>query len=261
MTFKEGDFFITDEQIEAIQRCNRTSAAKLLEDGHLPVAEKIADPEKLPLTLLESLHGLGQAACEPFTKFIYIAYTQFDPEILASWGIGEQYLRVIYGSTDRRSIDAFEYCGYILINPVVTPIPEAVQCMSEGCGSIEDGNLFMWVVRPHEVEISAHIWKPGMEKPQLATCKVRGNGAGFLQHEADHIDGLTAASETVRHRLVDFRFIPDTVALGLTVPQLIDEEIDFTAMARKIERDWLVWNPDRERLEVINYKGDYLRDY
>ncbi len=262
MTFKEDGFTtISDEQVEYIRKLNRTSAAKLLEDGQIPVAEPIVDPEKLPLALLESLHGLGEAACTPFTRFYYIAYTQFDPEILKSWGIGEQHLRVVFGSAEPGRNDDFDFRGYVLINPVITPTSEAVQCISEACGSIEDANISMWVIRPCDVEISAHIWRPGMEKPQLASFKARGQVAGLLEHEINHLDGLTAASESLRHCLIDFRRIPDSLALGTMLPQLIEEEIDFTAVARKIEADWLVWNPERERLEVINYKGDYIRDY
>lgn len=275
MSFKEGDFFITDEAIAQLTKAARLrdllETTNLVQSGELKPATEIPSPELLSKTDLGVLIGIGQGITRPYTNFAGIAFTEIPDFIFLEHEISPDLRRIIYFSSREASISDEEtepngqVPGCLLINPVVTPISPKQQCIVEGCGSIEYGQLNMWVTRSHQIRLDTWIWGPAQglsnQPPQFVSLNISGRLAGLLEHEDAHLNGLTAASESFRHRLVDFRLIPDTVALGLMQPQLIDEEKDFAAHVGKTNTDWLVWNPERERLEVINYKGDYIRDY
>lgn len=73
----------------------------------------------------------------------------------------------------------------IFINPKITASSKLQVRMYEGCGSVNNGNLFAEVGRPKSIEISYID-----EKGDHHKNKFNGLLARVIQHEYDHLNGI-----------------------------------------------------------------------
>ncbi len=188
---------------------NRYRDLPLVQYGELEPACSIASPETLPTDVLERLLDVGLALTYPHTSFAAIAFTEIPNSVFFDFDLPLNLKRTIYVSEYREagvndeSSSANAYVpGCLLFNPIIAPTPAETQIIWEGCGSIDEARHQMWVCRPYQANLSAWCWNTRLAEftnsVQSLSLIITGRLAGLLQHEADHLDGLTVLNRAKR---------------------------------------------------------------
>lgn len=74
----------------------------------------------------------------------------------------------------------------VFINPEIIARSEELEVLYNGCGSVAESGLFGPVERPQSVTVRAHN-----ERGEAFELVARGLLSHVVQHEIDHLDGIT----------------------------------------------------------------------
>lgn len=126
----------------------------------------------------------GTAALDALLQDMRDTMASLDGAGLAAPQIGVDLRVVIFGlSANPRYPDAEPVPDTVLINPVLTPLSDAIEEGWEGCLSVP--GLRGWVPR------YARVRYRGMdERGRAFERTVEGFHARVVQHECDHLDGI-----------------------------------------------------------------------
>ena len=157
---------------------------KLVEENN-SILKKICEPFDFnepvmdPYELTEGLHklrrkggGIGLAA----------------PQV----GINTQVLVIGMGGFETEGVEDYDQ---VFFNPIITEVNTEQMYMVEGCLSFPD--LFMKVKRPTEI-----VLKWDTEEGSECEEKFIGMTSRILQHEIDHLNGITFLTRAHRHHLL-----------------------------------------------------------
>lgn len=233
----------------------------LVQWSELSRAPEVASPEKIPEVTLEKLWHIGFNFTFPQTRYFAIAYTEIPDAIFSLCGLGPQYKRIVYVTALDSDLNSQEghnslFTGKLLINPRLVP-GEDLQCDHESCGSITNAKTGMWLVRPRRVQLSASIYGLGYPKILPYTGQAAYKLASYLHHELYHLDGLSGLNlGWLMGGFGKHRYEPPIAGYE----SLISYD-NRTEMTRRIGGRWLSWDPNRQKIIVLGYNGEYIRDY
>ena len=106
-------------------------------------------------------------------------------------GIDTQALVIGMGNFESEGTQEFEQ---IFFNPVITSFGEETELMIEGCLSFP--GMFIKVKRPKDIVLEWYT-----EEGTWTTQNFGGMTSRILQHEVDHLKGVTFISRANRHHL------------------------------------------------------------
>ena len=106
-------------------------------------------------------------------------------------GLATQVLVIGMGDFKTEGVSDYDQCFF---NPVITRFSEETELMIEGCLSYPD--LVMKVKRPKDIEVTWYS-EEGSEVSQ----SFGGMTSRILQHEIDHLDGITFIKRADRYHL------------------------------------------------------------
>lgn len=233
------------------ERFQKLARQPLLQHGNLPKTGEL-NPNELTTDTLKRALQLGREFCR--TGYHLVAFSQFDPDVLRQAGIPKTQTRLIYASP--ATVEYFPFPDSLLINPTISPAPNQKFLMCEACGSLEKGKLYYWLYRPLEVDLSCLLWKENTDSPQPINVHIYADGAGMLEHEIDHLRGLTAADRPTN--ILDFR--------SLTAPThweeagfVWDKGTDHQKAMADISPEWLIYDQKERRHLVVDPRGETIR--
>ena len=146
---------------------------KLVEETNLILRQKcdpfdFNEPFMDPYELVEGLHKIRREG-----KGVGLAAPQV--------GLKTRVLVIGMGDFTTEGVEDYDQCFF---NPVITRSSEETELMIEGCLSFPD--LVLKVKRPKDVEITWYT-----EEGSECTQSFGGMTSRILQHEIDHLDGIT----------------------------------------------------------------------
>lgn len=265
------ELFISEEQVAPIEamaaRRKALKDVRLIQGDELIRADEIKTPDKISQDTLSALFDMGYSITFPYTNFSAIAYTEIPDDVFNMFGVDKHYRRIIYFSSRSTSNSDIQteansaIPGLLLINPILSFPSKTMQCMVEGCGSIEYYQRLMWVVRHFEVKLTSWVWDRSMVKPKRAILTPSGRIAGLVEHEYDHLDALTALNRGVQ--LVDFTKYPTAESLEKAIPGewMTRKDTGLTELPAKIGGLWLAWDDLRQKIIVLDPEGKYVKDF
>ena len=106
-------------------------------------------------------------------------------------GLATQVLVIGMGDFKTEGVSEYDQCFF---NPVITRFSEETELMIEGCLSYPD--LVVKVKRPKDIEVTWYS-EEGSEVSQ----SFGGMTSRILQHEIDHLDGITFIKRADRYHL------------------------------------------------------------
>jgi len=240
------------------------SPVPLLQSGHLPIAKRIPHPENLDIEEMERLRQMGRTLIHAFPNFIAVAYTQFPNKAFAFFDADAKHNNAIFLSDlndepyATPTVDHTSLADSLLINPTLQISKTDPQSMFiEGCGSIENANLNMFVKRPRYLTLRTHVYNPelGFQTPTPLRISCRDEAAAICKHETDHLKGR----DSTNARDVQL-FNPwqgtSPIYRGYSRRELVSLAERQHAVAHK---DFLV-RRDNE-LIVVNPEGEYIRKF
>lgn len=239
----------------------------LLQSGQVESAENIFGPENLDSKQLQLMRLMGKAFSEKRddAELKMVAFTQISPEVFEFFGVDPSLRNAVYLSRkveteeDLLFIEQDERPIYLpeslLINPelAVPDDKDRVICF-EGCGSINYGNLWMYVSRPKNITVKAFLYNPdiGADSPIFVTgIKSKDVGGGVIHHEVDHLNGYDATNSPN----TDF-YDPFTDKSPIWKKYFKDERKKLKyqkGMELLVKRD--------SKLIIVNHKNEYLGDF
>lgn len=265
------ELFISEEQVAAIEamvaRRKALKDVRLIQGDELIRADEIKTPDKISQDTLSVLFDMGYSITFPYTNFSGIAYTEIPDDVFNMFGVDKHYRRIIYFSNQSTSNSDIQteansaIPGLLLINPILSFPSKTMQCMVEGCGSIEHGQRWMWVIRHFEVKLTVWIWDRTMPKPKLITSIPSGRLAGLVEHEYDHLDALTALNRGVQ--LINYSKYLNVESLARAIPGelMARKDTGLTELPAKVGGQWLAWDDLRQKIIVLDPKGRHVKDF
>lgn len=221
---------------EVTQFAEMLRPEQLLQSGHIRVAEKIPDPESIPMGQLMNLWLLGEGYLS--NRYNLVAFTQFSERTMSLVGADPAYSRIIYGSSLEKKNPFYAHRGQLLINPELSVVKnEPTFALPQGCGSIRNAKIRYIGKHPTNAWLTAYAWKPGDPKPIRISQPLRDLSAAYTQHECRHLDGL------------DVTHFPDTL-LDMTKP----DDVSW-----KITQDILLGMPTAKEYVQTAYKEEGLQ--
>ena len=106
-------------------------------------------------------------------------------------GLNTQVLVIGMGDFKTEGVSEYEQCFF---NPVITQFSDETEVMIEGCLSFP--NLVVKVKRPKDIEVTWYS-EEGSEVSQ----SFGGMTSRIIQHEIDHLDGITFLKRADRYHL------------------------------------------------------------
>ena len=106
-------------------------------------------------------------------------------------GLATQVLVIGMGDFTTEGVSDYDQCFF---NPVITRFSEETELMIEGCLSYPD--LVVKVKRPKDIEVT---WES--EEGSECSQSFGGMTSRILQHEIDHLDGITFLKRADRFHL------------------------------------------------------------
>ena len=192
--------------------CDRLKGRLLLQAGELPMAQLIPYPEKIPQQDLQTLINLGQAYINSRPEIIAVAFTEFPQDFFSMSGANPSYNHIIYTSHIENKKKYVPLPGSLWLNLNIESIENNPYVAYEGCGSIADAKIGMFIRRNHNILFTGYVYNPKSDDKALK--KVKGvaklGQGGLLQHEHCHLLGKTALDKP--EMIVN----PDKVNLPLT---------------------------------------------
>ena len=149
-----------------------------------PILFKRSDPFDFnepimdPYELVEGLHKVRKEG-----KGIGLAAPQV--------GLATQVLVIGMGDFKTEGVEDYDQCFF---NPVITRFSEETELMIEGCLSYPD--LVVKVKRPKDIEVT---WDS--EEGSECSQSFGGMTSRILQHEIDHLNGITFLKRADRYHL------------------------------------------------------------
>jgi len=156
---------------------------KLVEQTN-PILYKRCDPFDFnepimdPYELVDELHKIRKEG-----KGVGLAAPQV--------GLATQVLVIGMGDFTTEGVSDYDQCFF---NPVITQFSDETEVMIEGCLSFPD--LVVKVKRPKDIEVTWYS-EEGSEVSQ----SFGGMTSRILQHEIDHLDGITFIKRADRYHL------------------------------------------------------------
>ena len=156
---------------------------KLVEETNLILRQKcdpfdFNEPIMDPYELVEGLHKIRREG-----KGVGLAAPQV--------GLATQVLVIGMGDFTTEGVSDYDQCFF---NPVITRSSDEIELMVEGCLSFPD--LVLKVKRPKDIEVTWYS-EEGSEVSQ----SFGGMTSRILQHEIDHLDGITFIKRADRYHL------------------------------------------------------------
>ena len=156
---------------------------KLVEETNLILRQKcdpfdFNEPIMDPYELVEGLHKVRKEG-----KGIGLAAPQV--------GLATQVLVIGMGDFKTEGVSDYDQCFF---NPVITQFSDETEVMIEGCLSYPD--LVVKVKRPKDIEVTWYS-EEGSEVSQ----SFGGMTSRILQHEIDHLNGITFLKRADRYHL------------------------------------------------------------
>ena len=156
---------------------------KLVEETNLILRQKcdpfdFNEPIMDPYELVEGLHKVRKEG-----KGIGLAAPQV--------GLATQVLVIGMGDFTTEGVSDYDQCFF---NPVITQFSDETEVMIEGCLSFP--NLVVKVKRSKDIEVTWYS-EEGSEVSQ----SFGGMTSRILQHEIDHLDGITFLKRADRYHL------------------------------------------------------------
>ena len=156
---------------------------KLVEETNLILRQKcdpfdFNEPIMDPYELVEGLHKIRREG-----KGVGLAAPQV--------GLATQVLVIGMGDFTTEGVSDYDQCFF---NPVITRSSDETELMVEGCLSFPD--LVLKVKRPKDIEVTWYS-EEGSEVSQ----SFGGMTSRILQHEIDHLDGITFLKRADRFHL------------------------------------------------------------
>ena len=156
---------------------------KLVEETNLILRQKcdpfdFNEPIMDPYELVEGLHKVRKEG-----KGIGLAAPQV--------GLATQVLVIGMGDFKTEGVSEYDQCFF---NPVITRFSEETELMIEGCLSYPD--LVVKVKRPKDIEVT---WDS--EEGSECSQSFGGMTSRILQHEIDHLNGITFLKRADRYHL------------------------------------------------------------
>ena len=136
------------------------------------------EPIMDPYELVEELHKVRREG-----KGIGLAAPQV--------GLATQVLVIGMGDFKTEGVEDYDQCFF---NPVITRFSEETELMVEGCLSYPD--LVVKVKRPKDIEVT---WDS--EEGSECSQSFGGMTSRILQHEIDHLNGITFLKRADRYHL------------------------------------------------------------
>ena len=136
------------------------------------------EPIMDPYELVDELHKIRREG-----KGIGLAAPQV--------GLATQVLVIGMGDFKTEGVSDYDQCFF---NPVITQFSDETEVMIEGCLSFPD--LVVKVKRPKDIEVTWYS-EEGSEVSQ----SFGGMTSRILQHEIDHLDGITFLKRADRYHL------------------------------------------------------------
>ena len=136
------------------------------------------EPIMDPYELVEGLHEIRRDG-----KGIGLAAPQV--------GLATQVLVIGMGDFKTEGVSDYDQCFF---NPVITRFSDETEVMIEGCLSFPD--LVIKVKRPKDIEVT---WDS--EEGSECSQSFAGMTSRILQHEIDHLDGITFLKRADRYHL------------------------------------------------------------
>ena len=136
------------------------------------------EPIMDPYELVEGLHEIRKDG-----KGIGLAAPQV--------GLATQVLVIGMGGFKTEGVSDYDQCFF---NPVITQFSDETVVMIEGCLSFPD--LVMKVKRPKDIEVTWYS-----EEGSECSQSFGGMTSRILQHEIDHLDGITFLKRAERYHL------------------------------------------------------------
>ena len=156
---------------------------RLVEETHPILLQKcepfnFEEPFMDPYELVDELHKIRRDG-----KGIGLAAPQV--------GLATQVLVIGMGDFKTEGVSEYDQCFF---NPVITQFSDETEVMIEGCLSFP--NLVVKVKRPKDIEVTWYS-EEGSEVSQ----SFGGMTSRILQHEIDHLDGITFLKRADRYHL------------------------------------------------------------
>ena len=156
---------------------------KLVEETNLILRQKcdpfdFNEPIMDPYELVEGLHKVRKEG-----KGIGLAAPQV--------GLATQVLVIGMGDFKTEGVSDYDQCFF---NPVISRFSDETEVMIEGCLSFPD--LIVKVKRPKDIEVTWYS-EEGSEVSQ----SFGGMTSRILQHEIDHLNGITFLKRADRYHL------------------------------------------------------------
>ena len=156
---------------------------KLVEETNIILRQKcdpfdFNEPIMDPYELVDELHKIRKDG-----KGIGLAAPQV--------GLATQVLVIGMGDFKTEGVSEYDQCFF---NPVITQFSDETEVMIEGCLSFP--NLVVKVKRPKDIEVTWYS-EEGSEVSQ----SFGGMTSRILQHEIDHLDGITFLKRADRYHL------------------------------------------------------------
>ena len=136
------------------------------------------EPIMDPYELVEGLHEIRRDG-----KGIGLAAPQV--------GLATQVLVIGMGDFTTEGVSDYDQCFF---NPVITRFSDETEVMIEGCLSFPD--LVVKVKRPKDIEVTWYS-----EEGSECLQPFGGMTSRILQHEIDHLDGITFLKRAERYHL------------------------------------------------------------
>lgn len=173
----------------------------LLQSGNLLKATPLPDPENLEPKELEALRQMGDALFQLRPTFVAVAFTQFPPKVYEDFEADPRHTHIVHLSPSRDDLFG-PLSGSLLINPKVRLPFRAPRLFvnPEGCGSIEDARLDMFIPRPPTLTLDAYVYNPAQGNTAPARVKnIRFNkpASAIIEHESHHLNGLDTTNSGV----------------------------------------------------------------
>lgn len=165
---------------------------------------------------------IGEIKTEKFLRLISAMFStmyKLGGVGLAAPQVGINH-RLLIGNSNSR--DTHNSTSFVLINPTIVPLSGEITMM-EGCLSIPD--IYLPVTRPDVISVRT-LDILGQEK----TFEARGFISRIIQHEMDHLDGLTLLD---RAKPSDIERIKPQLEQHIRRVQSIQEDKDKERKRRK----------------------------